>query len=260
MGSEKKFYAVAAGRKPGIYTAWFGDSGAFVQVNKYPKARFKGFSTYDEAKAFIDEYNESGNAVQSEGGRKTEKKKKKSDASGGYAGSVSGASPDNAVFNGTDENTAVVFTDGACLGNPGPGGYGVVFPKSGGEAVELSDGFRLTTNNRMELLACIEGLKLFGPGSAVKLFTDSRYVVDGITKGWAKNWRKKNWMRTPTEPAKNADLWEKLLVLCEERRVGFHWVKGHAGNELNERCDKIAREAAEGERLKPDEAFENKSS
>ena len=132
-----------------------------------------------------------------------------------------------------------IYTDGACKGNPGPGGYGVVL-LSGGRRKELSGGFRKTTNNRMELLACVEGLRSLKRPCSVVLTSDSSYVVNAIEKGWAKRWRSKNWMLSPGKPAKNSDLWKQLLELCAEHTVKFHWVKGHAGHPENERCDALA--------------------
>jgi ribonuclease HI len=119
------------------------------------------------------------------------------------------------------------FTDGACLGNPGPGGWGYVL-SCGESKKEDCGGEPKTTNNRMELMAAINSLSALNRPCKVTLHTDSRYVVDGIEKGWAKSWKAKNWMRTKTEPAKNPDLWDKLLDLCETHDARFVWVKGHA--------------------------------
>ena len=149
----------------------------------------------------------------------------------------------------------VIYTDGGALDNPGPGGYGVVI-ENGAQSKTLSKGFRLTTNNRMELLACIEGLKAVRSPAAIILYSDSKYVVNGITKGWAKKWRANGWMRTKSEPALNSDLWEKLLKLCEKHDVAFHWVKGHAGIAGNERCDALATQAAQGRSLAVDRVYE----
>jgi len=148
-----------------------------------------------------------------------------------------------------------MYTDGACKGNPGPGGYGVVL-LSGERRKELSGGFRKTTNNRMELLACIEGLRSLKRPCAVELTSDSSYVVNAIEKGWAKRWRSKGWNLSPSKPAKNSDLWKQLLDLCAEHTVSFHWVKGHAGHPENERCDALAGEACHLKDLPADLAFE----
>ena len=151
-----------------------------------------------------------------------------------------------------------IYTDGACKGNPGPGGYGVVL-MSGGHRKELSGGFRKTTNNRMELLACIEGLRALKRPSEVVLTSDSKYVVNAMVQGWARKWRSRGWKLSPSKPAKNPDLWAQLLELCETHEVRFEWVKGHSAHPENERCDALAVEASNGENLPPDAAFENPS-
>ncbi|MCL2019968.1 MAG: ribonuclease HI [Oscillospiraceae bacterium] len=139
----------------------------------------------------------------------------------------------------TDEKV-FIFTDGACSGNPGPGGWGAILRFRGREK-ELKGFAPDTTNNRMELTAVIEALSALKFPCSVVLQTDSRYVADGIEKGWAVSWRKNNWLKSDKKPALNADLWDKLLSLCEKHDVRFIWVKGHAGHEENERCDKLAR-------------------
>mgnify|MGYP002715495114 CR=1 FL=1 len=132
-----------------------------------------------------------------------------------------------------------IFTDGACSGNPGPGGYGVVL-RFGTIEKELSGGEPSTTNNRMELLGVISGLSALKEPCEVILTTDSKYVVDSVTKGWVYGWRKKGWIKSDKKPALNVDLWERLLPLLEKHKVTFNWVKGHAGHAENERCDKLA--------------------
>ncbi len=134
-----------------------------------------------------------------------------------------------------------IFTDGACSGNPGPGGWGVVLRYNGHEK-ELSGGEKATTNNRMELTAVIEGLSALKEPCKVRLVTDSKYVADGITKGWAESWRRNNWRKADKKPALNPDLWEKLLNLIAVHNVTIDWVKGHAGHPENERCDCLAVE------------------
>ncbi len=132
-----------------------------------------------------------------------------------------------------------IYTDGACSGNPGPGGYGIIL-QYGEHRKEMSAGFDNTTNNRMELLGVITALEALKQPCDVDLYSDSKYVIDAVTKGWAQKWRSKGWMRTPKEPAKNPDLWERLLDLLEMHSVTFHWVKGHAQNANNNRCDELA--------------------
>jgi len=150
-----------------------------------------------------------------------------------------------------------IYTDGACEPNPGPGGYGVVLlhPKKRAEA---SGGFRLTTNNRMEIYAAIKGLELLKQPCKVTLYSDSQYLVDAIMKGWAVVWKKKDWWLNNKERAKNIDLWQKLLPLCETHQVEFRWVKGHAGNPENERCDQLSMAALHQPNLPADEGYENK--
>ncbi len=134
-----------------------------------------------------------------------------------------------------------MFTDGACSGNPGPGGYGVVM-KWNGRRAEISGGAPDTTNNRMELMGVIEGLSALKYPCKVILTTDSKYVVDSITKGWVENWRARGWIKPDRKPALNRDLWERLLALLEIHDVEFRWVRGHSGNPENERCDYLAVE------------------
>ena len=148
-----------------------------------------------------------------------------------------------------------LYTDGACKGNPGPGGYGAVLVCDG-QRKELSGGFRKTTNNRMELLACVAGLRSLTRPSTVMLTSDSKYVVNAMARGWAKRWRSKGWKLSPSKPAKNSDLWKELLELSEMHRVTFKWVKGHDGHAENECCDVLAVAASEKKDLPPDEGFE----
>ena len=132
-----------------------------------------------------------------------------------------------------------VYTDGACSGNPGPGGWGAILDYKG-KRKELSGGEAQTTNNRMELTAVIEALGALKEPCTVTVITDSRYVSDGITLGWAAGWKKNNWRRKDRKPALNPDLWDTLLNLCEKHKVVFSWIKGHAGHPENERCDEMA--------------------
>ncbi len=134
-----------------------------------------------------------------------------------------------------------IYTDGACSGNPGPGGYGAVLVYNGKEK-EISGGEKNTTNNKMELTAVIEALKLLKEPCSVTVTTDSKYVCDSMTKGWAESWKKKGWKKADGKPALNTELWDQLLTLCEKHRVEFIWVKGHAGHPYNERCDRLAVE------------------
>lgn len=148
-----------------------------------------------------------------------------------------------------------IYTDGACSGNPGKGGYGVVM-LYGAARKELSGGFLKTTNNRMEVLAVIKGLEALKEPCDVKIYSDSKYVVDAIEKGWVTKWRSNGWMRNKKEKASNVDLWERLSELLKIHKVVFIWVKGHADNPENERCDQLAREAIQKNTLENDEKYE----
>ena len=132
-----------------------------------------------------------------------------------------------------------IYTDGACSGNPGPGGWAAIL-KYGEFRKEMSGGAKSTTNNRMEITGAIEGLSALKEPCKVKLYSDSQYLVRAINEGWAVRWREKGWMRTKSEPALNSDLWEILLGLLEKHTVEFIWVRGHNGHAENERCDKLA--------------------
>jgi ribonuclease HI len=205
-------------------------------VISFPGATYKGHYTLQEAEEWISQ---SCNAV------RVKSKKNKT------------LKPNDARHLNIDcSGKVVVYTDGGCSGNPGPGGYGAVVLKEG-QRKELSGGYRLTTNNRMEMMACIRALESLDRDCPVILYSDSSYVVNGITKGWAEKWRKKGWIRTGSEKAENVDLWSKLLGVCEQLEVEFVWVKGHAGTPENERCDCLAVEASAKTGLPVDEAYEN---
>ena len=135
--------------------------------------------------------------------------------------------------------TVTLYTDGACSGNPGPGGWGAILEFMGTEK-ELSGGEASTTNNRMELTAVIEGLSALKEPCIVELYSDSKYVIDGLSKGWAASWQKNGWRKSDKKPALNPDLWEKLLELTRIHSLRYHWVKGHADNPKNNRCDALA--------------------
>jgi len=132
-----------------------------------------------------------------------------------------------------------LYTDGACSGNPGPGGWGAILEYMGHEK-ELSGGEGSTTNNRMELTAVIRGLEQLKEPCIVELYSDSKYVIDGLQKGWAESWKKRGWIKSDKKPALNPDLWERLLQLTHMHKVNYHWIKGHAQNEKNNRCDELA--------------------
>jgi ribonuclease HI len=226
LAKKKKYYAVVNGCNPGIYTEWKGQNGAQAQVIRFSGALFQGFETKKEAEEFMKQQ-----TIEQPEIEKTEAE-------------------------WLNDGKIIIYTDGGCINNPGPGGYGVVL-KNKRKTKELSGGYRMTTNNRMELMACIVGLSaLKKTSSFVILYSDSKYVVDGITKGWAKRWQSNGWMRTKTEPAINPDLWGQLLELCGKHDVRFQWVRGHAGNESNERCDELASKAASDDELLSDDIYE----
>lgn len=135
--------------------------------------------------------------------------------------------------------TVTIYTDGACSGNPGPGGWGALLCYKGVKK-ELSGGAAQTTNNRMELMGVISALRALKEPCIVELYSDSKYVIDALEKGWAVSWRKKGWIKSDKKPALNSDLWEILLELTETHKLHYHWVKGHADNEYNNRCDALA--------------------
>ena len=135
-----------------------------------------------------------------------------------------------------------IYTDGACRGNPGPGGWGAILVYNGHEK-ELSGGLPETTNNRMELTAVITALSALKESCSVTLTSDSKYVIDGITKGWARSWKEKGWIKGDKTPALNPELWDALLTQVDRHQVEFVWVRGHAGHPYNERCDRIAVES-----------------
>ena len=143
--------------------------------------------------------------------------------------------------------TVTIYTDGACSGNPGPGGWGAIL-MYGQHKKELSGGEAQTTNNRMELTGVITALEALLEPCTVELYSDSKYVIDALEKGWAKGWRAKGWIKADKKPALNPDLWGRLLDLCDRHQVNLHWVKGHAENPHNNRCDQLA--VAESQKYK----------
>lgn len=237
---KKQYYVVIQGRQPGIYDKWYGEGGAAEQVENLSESVFKGFYTREEAVAWMREIgaedllDELGLVAEQRPVMRTQDEEKPS-----VVGTVD----------------VQIYTDGAATGNPGPGGYGVVLLHPKGRK-ELSGGFRRTTNNRMELLACIMGLDALKYPCSVNLFSDSKYVVDAINEEWVQRWQEKGWYRTKSRRVANVDLWIQLLQRCEKHSMTFHWVQGHAGDELNERCDQLATEAAQQPDLPPDTAYE----
>ncbi len=226
--APKKYYAVAKGRKPGIYDNW---PEAKSQIEGFTGAVYKGFTSKKEAEGWMK------NPVL----KRIPFSAIPSDNTGGESIPKDGE--------------ITIYTDGGSSGNPGPGGYGVIIINNG-ERKEFTGGFRLTTNNRMELMGVIVALrKLEKRDKPITLYTDSSYVVNGITKGWAEKWRKNNWIKSDKQPAINPDLWEELLDLIKPLKIKFMWVKGHAGNIYNERCDELAVSSAKKPGLPEDKGY-----
>jgi len=227
---KTKYYAVAVGRRCGIFTDW---PSAEAQVKGFAGARYQSFPNRKEASAWLE------NPLY---------KKKEPCKSGPSPAQVGPEQRPGAI---------VVFTDGGCINNPGPGGYGIVIEEDG-EGREMSGGFRMTTNNRMEMMAALVALEgLEECPTPIDLYSDSSYLVNGITKGWARKWRNNGWRKADGEEALNVDLWQRLLALVEALDVRLHWLKGHAGNAGNERCDKLAVAAARQPGLPVDAGYQN---
>ncbi|WP_404339396.1 ribonuclease HI [Pseudoalteromonas mariniglutinosa] len=153
------------------------------------------------------------------------------------------------------QKTVEIYTDGSCLGNPGPGGYGIFMIYNGHEK-KLSQGYKLTTNNRMEMLAAIVALETLTRPCTITLTTDSQYVKQGI-ESWIANWKQRNWQTSAKKPVKNVDLWQRLDSACQRHTVNWQWVKGHSGHKYNEIVDDLAREAASSQSLLDDEGYQS---
>jgi ribonuclease HI len=149
----------------------------------------------------------------------------------------------------------IIHTDGACKGNPGPGAYGAVLV-CGKHRKEISAGYRLTTNNRMELRAAIAALELLSEPCEVELHSDSKYLVHAIKEKWLEGWKRRGWLTSDKQPVKNQDLWQELMAAMAPHKIHWHWVKGHAGHAENERCDQLANHAVTGKHLPGDTGFE----
>ncbi|PHR25150.1 MAG: ribonuclease HI [Desulfotalea sp.] len=228
--AKKKFYAVAVGRTKGVFTDW---TTTEQQVKGFAGAKYKSFPSEKEALSWM-------NAPVYE--KKTAK--------------TTGHKPTAAIRFSADD--IIIYTDGGSINNPGPGGYGAVVERDGGRQ-EYSGGFRLTTNNRMEMTAALVALYEIGATKqSIHLFSDSSYLVNGVEKGWARKWQSRGWKKSDGQAAVNIDLWQKLLDLLGTIEVTFHWVKGHAGHELNERCDTLAVAAARNKPTTIDTGYEER--
>lgn len=240
--AKKKYYVIFQGRNPGIYTEWYGKNGAEEQITGFPGARYQGFVIKEEAeKAYKEWLIKNPLPTQPESSKEIQEK----------------SITTSVQMDFIPLKPVTIYTDGGCSFNPGPGGYGAIIIIEN-ERKEISAGYRWTTNNRMEIMACIAALEYLKERSRVMLFSDSQYVVNAITKGWAKRWQRFNWKRNQEEDAENPDLWERLLHLSEKHEVNFCWIKGHAGKAENERCDQLAVQAAKGIDLLIDEFYEQK--
>lgn len=204
---KQKFYAVKNGRHIGVYHSW---TECEQEIKGFPNAKFKSFPSEKEAISWIND---------------------------------EGVIRENNFDE--DDSDFIIYTDGSCLKNPGAGGYAaVIIDKTTGELEEISGGESYTTNNRMELSAALFALSYVKHSAKITLITDSSYLKNAFTQNWIKNWKKRNWKTTENTDVKNRDLWEKLLKEVDRHKINFRWVKGHAGNPQNERCDFLAREEA----------------
>ncbi len=238
-GKSAKSYAVFQGHAPGIYDSW---AEASAQVKGFKGAKYKSFSNKTEAIRWLRECVLAAKEAVDE--RLIALIKSEPTVS-----SYPARPP-----RGTSAGKIVIHTDGGASPNPGKGGYGVVL-QSGKLRKELSAGFEFTTNNRMELLAVIVALEALKEPSQVILHTDSKYVVDSVTKRWVYGWQKRGWKKSDGKLAVNIDLWKRLLPLLTKHQVEFKWVKGHAGNQENERCDALVSEARKAAFLKQDTGY-----
>lgn len=238
---KKQYYIVVHGHKPGLYTEWFGDNGASKQVEGFNDAIYKGFYSKEDALQWLREFSE-------------EMLQK-------YAPNlldlVDYSIPLKVVDDDVEllkEGKVVIHTDGCALGNPGVGGFAVLLRYKDKEK-EITGGFQETTNNRMELIACIEGLKSLKQKSNVIVFSDSKYLVDAIVNQWIYKWRNNHWTKSKSQKVLNADLWKTLLDLIEQHEVELRWVRGHNIDKSNQRCDILAKQAAQQKNLPIDIGF-----
>lgn len=220
---QKKIYAVRKGRQTGLFTSW---ADCKKQVDTFPGARYKSFTDATEAMKWLS-------GIESTPGRPTPKTRTRKPMAA------------EAALPADEDQDFVIYTDGSCLRNPdGPGGWAAVARNvATGEITELSDGHPSTTNNRMELQAAIMALRFAPEGTKVALYTDSQYLKNGITK-WMTNWKRRGWKKADGQPVLNQEQWIELDKLYGSHTVTFHWVKGHVGVALNERCDQLAKAEA----------------
>ena len=227
----KKVYAVRAGRACGIFTTW---AECKKQVDGFAGARYKGFTDISEALAWLNGGERSLPQAAPVAPRAT-----KPARHAAASLSATPAIPD-------DQQDYVIYTDGSCLRNPdGPGGWAaIVTDVHTGEITELHEGTPSTTNNRMELSAAIAAMSFPQAPAKIAIYTDSQYLKNGFTKGWLKSWKNRGWKKADGNPVLNQDLWMQLDELYAQHQITFHWVKGHVGVDLNERCDQLAKQEA----------------
>lgn len=236
---KKKVYAVFQGHEPGIYDSW---DTASAQVKGFKGAQYKSFPSPEAAIEWLRECVLKAKDPVDQ--HLIELIKTQNDSVEVATGEAVSATDDRII----------IHTDGGASPNPGVGGYGVVLQK-GKLRKELSAGYQFTTNNRMEMLAVIVALKALNDPSRVTLHTDSKYVVDSITKRWVYGWKQRGWKKSDGQRPENVDLWQELLPLLELHTVKFVWVKGHAGNQENERCDALVAEARKSKHLHIDHGY-----
>ncbi|MBI5651055.1 MAG: ribonuclease HI [Chloroflexi bacterium] len=244
------------GRVPGIYKTW---AECEAQVKGFADAIFKGFRTRADAKKFLAQEI----AGRPHSATRAEQKKlqvshRDLELGKGFEerDAISRFARNDDEGRNDDADRVIIYTDGSSVGNPGAGGYAAVM-LYGGHRKEARGGFRLTTNNRMEMMAALVGLGLLKRHCAVTIYTDSKYLRDAMMNGWVKRWMKNGWRTRADTPVANMDLWLQLWDHAQKHNVKFEWVRGHAGNAENERCDQLATQMAARDDLPPDAGYEN---
>ena len=243
-------YAVPRGRATGIFTSW---AECQKQTAGYPGAQFKSFTDVREALQWLNGGPSTSSSTGAAGSSHVTATRRNAKANAQHASATSRSTAAKtrrtaapAPIIPDEEQDYVIFTDGSCLRNPdGPGGWAAVIREvATGKVTELSAGDPSTTNNRMELTAAIKGLSFPAAPAKVALYTDSQYLKNGFTKHWVEGWKRRGWRKADGQPVLNQPLWQALDALFQKHAVTFHWVKGHAGHPLNERCDQLAKAAA----------------
>jgi ribonuclease HI len=240
------FYAVKKGRAPGIYKTW---AEYEAQVKGFADAIYKGFRTRADAKKFLAQ------EIEEQPHRATRAEREQLQMSRREWDRAEERAEISRSARNDDAGRVMIYTDGSAIRNPGPGGYAAVM-LYGARRKEVCNGFRLTTNNRMELMAALVGLEMLRRKCAVTIYTDSKYLRDAMMNGWLTRWLKNGWRTRDGTPVANMDLWTRLWAQTQKHDVKFEWVRGHAGNAENERCDELATQMAARDDLPPDEGYE----